>query len=266
MNRPPARIGGSWVNRVLLSLAGVAAAVAGWQLVSSLLLEQLPGPSAVAAAFVRLLLHEDPVFGRTLPQMVALSLWLVLRGAALGTVAGLGAGLLLGMSTPARAALRPLLAVVQPVPPLAWLPLAYVLFAALDRPSLWVQLFVVSVAVFFPVMSGTLQGVQYTPPVYKMVARTLGASRRQLISRIVFPAAFPSIIAGVRVGVGVGWMSIIAAEFVGGRTGIGFYIWNAYSIGGRVAEIVAGMLAIGVTGLAMNAALVALEKRRTPWL
>ena len=248
-----------------MAVASFAVAAALWQLAVWTGWMALPGPVTVTRTFFGLLVAADPVFGKTLWQMVGLSLWVVVRGGALGVVAGVVVGLLLSTFPRLRPALRPLLGVFQPVPPLAWLPLAYVVFAGADRPSLWVQLSVVAMAVFFPVTWATFHGVDYSPPVFGMVARTFGASSRQLLLRVSLPTALPSVMSGVRVGMGVGWMSIIAAEFVGGRTGIGFFVWNAYSLGGRTAQVMAGILAIGLTGLAMHYLLLAVEKWVVPW-
>lgn len=249
------------------AVALVSFVVAGlvWQVTVSAGWLELPGPVEVGATFLTLLVRPDPVFGKTLWEMVGLSLWIVLRGSLVGVLLGLPTGLVLGAFPRVRPAMRPLLGVLQPIPPLAWLPLAYLMFAGTSRPSMWVQLFVVALAVFFPVTWATFQGVEYSPRVYGMVARTFGARPEQLLFRVSLPAALPALMSGVRVGVGVGWMSIVAAEFVGGRTGIGFFVWNAYSLGGRSAQVMAGVLAIGLTGLLMNYLLMLLEKRVIPW-
>jgi len=81
----------------------------------------------------------------------------------------------------------------------------------------------------------------------------------------MLPASLPSIFNGIRVGFGVGWMCIVAAEFVGGKLGIGYYIWSSYSVGGRVAEIISGVAAIGLVGTVMNKFILFLEKRLVPW-
>jgi len=256
---------GRGVRESAAALASFAVVGLAWQAVVALGWLDLPGPVAVARTFLSLLVTPDPVFGKTIWEMVGLSLWIVLRGGLVGVLAGLPTGLVLGAFPRIRPALRPLLGVLQPIPPLAWLPLAYLVFAGAARPSVWVQLFVVALAVFFPVTWATFQGVEYSPPVFAMVARTFGATSRQLLFRVSLPAALPALMSGIRVGVGVGWMSIIAAEFVGGRTGIGFFVWNAYSLGGRSAQVMAGILAIGLTGLAMNYLLLLLEKKVTPW-
>ncbi len=245
--------------------SGLLAIAVLWQLASGLGLIGFPSPLAVVRTFVSLIFIGDPVLGKNLLEMLLLSLWVVIRGAAVGAVLGVLVGVAAGSSVRARIMLQPLVGLLQPIPPLAWLPLAYLIFSGTSQATAWVQLLVVSLAVFFPVLGATLQGVAYIPPTYAMVGRTLGASSRYLLLHVALPAALPSIMGGIRVGVGVGWMSIIAAEFVGGRAGIGFFIWNAYSIGGRADQIIAGVVVIGLAGLAMYSLLLLAERRLTPW-
>ena len=251
--------------RFALRASGLLALAILWQLASGLGLIGVPGPLVVARTLVSLIVVGDPVLGKTLLEMLLLSLWVVVRGAAVGAVLGVLVGVAAGSSVRARIVLQPLVGVLQPIPPLAWLPLAYLVFSGVAQTTTWVQLLIVSLAVFFPVVGATVQGVAYTPPTYAMVGRTLGAGPGYLLLHVALPAALPSIMGGLRVGIGVGWMSIIAAEFVGGRAGIGFFIWNAYSIGGRADQIIAGVVAIGLAGLAMASLLLLAERRLTPW-
>jgi len=158
-----------------------------------------------------------------------------------------------------------ILEILRPIPPLAWIPLGYILLSFVETPSAYVQLLVVFVGAFFPILVNTVQGVKEINKNLIDAAKSCGASDKDIFFRVIIPASVPSVITGLRIGLGVGWMCIVAAEFVGGRSGIGFYIWSAYSLGGRGPEIIAGMAAIGAVSYLLNKSVLIIEKRLTPW-
>lgn len=239
--------------------------VLGWHLVSAGGVMALPAPGEVLVAFWILVTAGDPLYAWTLQRFVLASLSIVMRGCVLAVVLAIPLGVLMGYSKVAERCLGLLVEVFRPIAPLAWIPIAYIMFANLQNPTIYVQTFIVFVGAIFPVITSTIVGVKSIKPVIIDAARTFGATPNQILWKVVLPAAIPHIIAGIRVGLGIGWMCIVAAEFVGGKKGIGFYIWSIYNIGGRGAEIVAGMMAIGLVGYLMNRGILWLEKKLTPW-
>jgi len=215
--------------------------------------------------FVNLIVSGDPLFNKTLQEIVWSSLQRVIKACLLSFLTAIPLGILMGTVTWFRQYVDSVLEMLRPIPPLAWIPLAYVIFANASRPTEYVQIFVVFVGAFFPVLLDTIHGISMVSSIYIEAARTMGASRWQILTRIMLPGSLPSIFNGIRVGFGVGWMCIVAAEFVGGKLGIGYYIWSSYSTGGREAEIISGVIAIGLVGTAINRLVLFLEKRLVPW-
>ncbi|MDY6960007.1 MAG: ABC transporter permease subunit, partial [Halobacteriota archaeon] len=130
-----------------------------------------------------------------------------------------------------------------------------------------VQIFIVFVGAFFPAVLNTVHGVKSIDTAYIESARTFGSSDLQILQKVIIPGSLPSIITGVRIGLGIGWMCVVAAEMIGGSaSGIGFFIWAMYSIGGGTAKIISGMIAIGAVGYLMNDGILRVEKRVLKWL
>ncbi|MEW6423964.1 MAG: ABC transporter permease [Bacillota bacterium] len=236
-----------------------------WQTAAFSKLVELPAPWETAKTFFDLVVRGDPFYEKTLQELTLASLKMVLAGCCLSLLVGLPLGILMGSWPKLEIFANTVLEMLRPIPPLAWIPLGYVLFARMEAPTFWVQLLIVFVGSFFPILLSTVEGVKNVEKIYLDVARSCGAPQRDILFKVRLPAAAPLIITGVRVGLGVGWMSIIAAEFVGGKTGIGYYIWSVYNIGGRTAEIISGMIAIGLVSFLLNKSVLFLEKRLTPW-
>lgn len=251
-------------RQLLKGLSAVTVLVV-WQAVSVLQLLELPTPLQTLRVFISLIVQGDPLYEMTLQSIVWASLVIVIKACLLSFVVAVPLGILMGAVAWVREYSEALLEMLRPVPPLAWIPLGYVVFANTTSPTVYVQIFVVFIGAFFPVLLNTVHGINMVNPIYIDAARTMGASRRQMLTRVMFPGALPSIFNGMRVGFGVGWMCIVAAEFVGGKMGIGYYIWSSYSVGGRTAEIICGVIAIGIIGTAINQLVLFLEKRFVPW-
>lgn len=265
MTPPPDIAAVGWVPGVVPGLAGGLTFIIIWHLAAATGLVGLPTPGEALAVLAALVVKGDPLYGWTLQQFTWASLQIVLKGWAASTAVAVPLGLAMGFSPRLERVAGGFLELMRPLPPVAWIPLAYLIFAAFPGPTAWVQTFVVFVGAFFPTLVTTTEAVKGVDPLYIEAARTFGASPRQVLSKVVIPAVLPSVITGTRIGLGVGWMCIVAAEFVGGRKGIGFYIWSVYNVGGRAPEIVAGMVAIGVVGYLANRGLLWVEKRLSPW-
>ncbi|MHC1624761.1 MAG: ABC transporter permease, partial [Methermicoccaceae archaeon] len=129
-----------------------------------------------------------------------------------------------------------------------------------------VQIFVVFIGAFFPILLNTIHGVKGVEPILLEVAQTFGARKRDQILKVVIPASSPSIMTGIRIGLGVGWECVVAAEMIGGTSsGVGLFIWDMYSIGGSAAEIVCGMITIGLVGYLMNEILLLIQRGVLRW-
>jgi NitT/TauT family transport system permease protein len=251
-------------DKIIKRVLSLAIFFATWWLVHTLL-KSFPGPVETIQTFLKLITIGDPLFGRTLQELVWESLKVVLKGAGLAFLAALPLGIFMGAYRPLEEVGNLIIEIIRPVPPLAWIPVAYLAFGGLANPTAYVQTFVVAVGVFFPSLLNTVLGIKLVEPIYSQSAKTMGASWRQILLFILLPGAIPSIITGLRIGLGIGWMSIIAAEFVGGKMGIGYYIWAVYNIGGRAPEILAGIVAIGLVGYLINEGVVFIEKRLIKW-
>lgn len=253
------------VQSFILRSLSIASVLVLWQIITTWNLLELPSPLATLKVFVDLLIKGDALYGKTLQEIVWASLQIVLQASLLSFVLAVPLGILMGSLDWFRQYSEATLEMLRPIPPLAWIPLAYVIFASASQPTVYVQIFVVFIGAFFPVLLNTIHGISILDRIYIDAAQTMGASPRQILFRILLPGALPSIFNGIRVGFGVGWMCIVAAEFVGGRMGIGYYIWSSYSVGGREAEIISGMIAIGLVGSAINKMVLFLETRLMPW-
>lgn len=163
----------------------------------------------------------------------------------LATALGILLGLVMGRSRFARDVLMPYLEILRPIPAVAWIPLA-ILMMPTEESSI---IYITFLGALFPIVLNTIHGVEQTPEVLVRAARTLGASRLQVFWYVVIPAALPSIAAGLAIGMGVAWFSLLAGEIISGQYGIGYFTWNAYSLI-NYPDIVVGMLAIGGLGTA----------------
>lgn len=190
---------------------------------------------------------------------VKASLVRVVQGGAIAFIIGVPVGIGIGYSRLIHDILNPIIEIVRNMPPMAWIPLA--IFILVSGGSI----FIVFIGVVFPIILNTIYGVRSTDARLIDAARTLGASQAQVILKVIIPSAVPSIIAGLRIGLGVGWMAIVAAEMViRSPVGLGYFIWNMGDLG-RYAEMVAGMIVIGVIGYIMNISILLLQKKVIKW-
>jgi ABC-type nitrate/sulfonate/bicarbonate transport system permease component len=155
---------------------------------------------------------------------------------------------------------NPIMEILRPIPPLAWIPLSILWFGLGDEQNE----FIIFLGMFFPILINTITAVKNIEPNFVRAARSLGAPERKVLTRIVLVGALPQIITGVRVGLGVGWMALVAAELVGANSGLGFLINDARSML-RTDTIVVGMLTIGLIGLLIDLTIRLLSRRLLPW-
>jgi NitT/TauT family transport system permease protein len=180
-----------------------------------------------------------------LPQYIADSLFRVLCGYLAAVFVGIPVGLALGWWSGASRAMNPLIQMLRPISPLAWMPLAVIWFGV----SNLAPIFLIFLASFFPIVIATMNGVRNVPPMYIQAGRNFGLTTAQLMRRVIFPAVLPRIIVGLRIAFGIAWLVLVAAEMIAVDSGLGYLIIDARNAGKRYDLVVGGMLLIGVIGL-----------------
>ena len=155
---------------------------------------------------------------------------------------------------------NPIMEILRPIPPLAWIPLSILWFGIGNEQNE----FIIFLGMFFPILVNTIVGVKNIDPNFVRAARSLGAPEHKILMRIVLVGALPQIITGIRIGLGVGWMALVAAELVGADSGLGFLINDARSML-RTDSISVGMLTIGLVGLLIDTAIRMVGRRVLPW-
>jgi nitrate/nitrite transport system permease protein len=178
---------------------------------------------------------------------ITASLGRVAIGFTLSAIVGIGLGILIGTNKFLFDAVDPIFQVLRTVPPLAWLPISLAAFKD-SQPS---ALFVIFITSIWPIIINTTVGVQQIPQDYRNVARVLKLSKQKYFFKILFPAAVPYIFTGLRIGIGLSWLAIVAAEMLVGGVGIGFFIWDAYN-SSKISEIMLALVYVGVVGLLLD--------------
>jgi len=235
-----------------------------WQGLSSIQVipsYKLPSPVEIVLGFKDLLIIGVPP-GNLLHNHVLYSLYRVALGYAIAALLAIPLGLLMGWSPGFLRITRPLFEVVRPIPPLAWIPIAILWFGIGIKSAA----FIIFLGAFFPILLNTISGVLTVPPILIEAARTLHAKEKDIFLKVLLPGAVPSIFVGMRIGIGIGWMTLVAAEFTGVKEGygLGYMIMTARDIQ-RPDEILAGMLVIGVIGLLIDIGLRATESKTIKW-
>jgi ABC-type nitrate/sulfonate/bicarbonate transport system permease component len=200
--------------------------------------------------------------GYTLFTHIAESLYRVIYGFSIAIVIAVPLGIVMGWSKVLRELLNPLVEIIRPIPPLAWIPIAIFWFGIGIKSAA----FIIFLGAFFPILLSTVSGVLSVDPILIEASRTLGARQRDIYTKILIPGATPSIYTGLRIGMGVAWMTLIAAEFTGVKSGygLGYMIMVARDIQ-RPDYILAGMMVIGITGYTLDTCLRTLERMMLRW-
>jgi ABC-type nitrate/sulfonate/bicarbonate transport system permease component len=222
---------------------------------------KLPSPWAVMRGFGELATKGMPP-GQLLHWHLLYSLLRVGLGFVAAALVGVPLGLALGAFPRLRRTFSPIVELLRPVPPLAWIPIS-ILWFGIGLPSAG---FIIFLGAFFPIVLNTTAGVLEVNPVLTEAVRTLGAGRREIIKKVLLPGALPNIFVGLRIGLGIGWMTLVAAEFTGVRSGygLGYMIMTARDIQ-RPDEIIAGMAVIGLVGLCIDGLVRLAQRRLVPW-
>ncbi len=188
------------------------------------------------------------------------SLSRVFAGYLLAALLGVALGLLIGRSKWVEDTLPPPLEVLRPIPAVAWIPLAILMFPSSELS----MVFITFTGALFPVLLNTIHGVEAVDPRLVASARSLGAGRAAILREVVLPGALPSIVTGLAIGMGTSWFCLVTAEMISGQFGIGYYTWESYTLQ-NYPDIIVGMLLIGVLGMGSSALVKRLGALATPW-
>ena len=213
----------------------------------------LPTPWGVVRGIGDLFEH-----GLLLKYLVA-SLFRVTWGFLLAVVLAVPLGLLIGWNRRADMAFNPLIQILRPISPLAWIPIAILWFGVGD----FAAIFLIFLGCFFPLLLTAINAVRGIPAVYINAGRNFGLSTAALVSRVLFPAVIPQLIIGMRITLGVGWLVVVAAEMIAVSSGLGFLIVDARNAGNRYDLVVAGMVIIGLIGLLLDMGMRSLEQLKS---
>ncbi len=191
---------------------------------------------------------------------VLISVRRIFTGFTIAALIGIPLGLAIGRFRLARDLLLPICEVMRPIPAIAWVPMSIMLWPT-NEVSI---VFITFLGSFFPILLNTIHGVNSLDKVFLRAASSLGASEFRLFLHVILPGALPQIFTGLAVGMGVAWVSLIAAEMISGQFGVGYFTWEAYSLI-AYAEIVLGMITIGILGLASSAVIRVAGHIAMPW-
>ena len=231
----------------------------------------LPSPLAVVQRWIAYLLPQVPyaeatgswlawaVSGELIVDSIG-SMYRVVVGFLIGAGLALPLGLMMGASQRVYAWLNPLAQVLRPIPPIAYIPLSILWFGLGNPPAI----FLIAIGAFFPVLINTIAGVRHVDGIYIRAARNLGANQRTMFLRVMLPAAVPYILSGVRIGIGTAFIVVIVSEMIAVNNGLGFrileareYFWSD--------KIIAGMISIGMLGLAIDVGVTKLNNHLLRW-
>jgi NitT/TauT family transport system permease protein len=201
-----------------------------------------PSPEAVAAGLAELARKG------LLLAYIRDSLLRVAVGYGLALAIGIPLGIFLGWQPAAARAVNPVIQLLRPISPLAWIPVAIVLFGVNDTAAV----FLIFLASLFPILVSAMNGVRGVPAMYRDAGRNFGLTRGALLARVVFPAALPEILTGLRIALGVAWIVVVAAEMIAVNSGLGYLVIDSRNAGKRYDLVVAAMILIGTIGLALN--------------
>lgn len=256
-----------WRERLESALRAVVGPVAGfalfvlvWQVVA-MRIPEIPTPGVTWRAAVEL--FSDPFYDngpndKGIGWNLLASLQRVALGFGLAALVGIPAGFAIGRYAAVRAMFSPIVSLLRPVSPLAWLPLGLLLFKAANPAAIW-AIFICSI---WPMIINTAVGVARVPQDYLNVARVLNLSEWKVTTKVLLPAVLPYMLTGVRLSIGTAWLVIVAAEMLTGGTGIGFWLWDEWN-NLKVEHIVIAIFVIGIVGLLLETLLVALARRYT---
>jgi nitrate/nitrite transport system permease protein len=239
------------LKHIVPPLLALAVFLIVWQILCPPGSKGLPGPLQVLGEtwdpYIINPFFDNGGTDKGLALQIFASLQRVAIGFSLSTLVGISLGILIGTNQFIYRALDPLFQVLRTIPPLAWLPISLAAFQQ-SNPS---AIFVIFITSIWPIIINTTVGVQQIPQDYRNVARVLRLSKQKYFFKILFPAAVPYIFTGLRIGIGLSWLAIVAAEMLVGGVGIGFFIWDAYN-NSLLSQIILALVYVGIVGLLLD--------------
>jgi nitrate/nitrite transport system permease protein len=257
--KPPFDWSGLWL-KVLPPIIGIALLVGIWHLLT-MKGGNFPTPGATFDEAIKV--FSDPFYSKGpndqgIGWNILFSLQRVAVGFGLAALVGIPMGFMIGRFAFLSNMVSPLISLLRPVSPLAWLPIGLLVFKAANPAAIW-TIFICSI---WPMIINTAVGVQRVPSDYLNVARVLNLSEWKVITQILFPAVLPYMLTGVRLSVGTAWLVIVAAEMLTGGVGIGFWVWDEWN-NLNVTHILIAIFVIGIVGLLLEWALISIAKKFT---
>jgi NitT/TauT family transport system permease protein len=248
-------------GRVALQIAAVLVCLGAWYVVTLLKLNlglitfhNVPSPVDVARGGWEFLTSSAAT------KHVLASIRRVGIGFGLATVVGVVTGMLAGRYWPFRNVVMPPLEIIRPIPAVAWIPLAILMFPSSEAS----MIFITFLGALFPILLNTIHGAEAVDPRLVASARSLGAGGAQTFREVIFPGALPNIITGLVIGIGTAWFCLVTAEMISGQFGIGYFTWMSYTVQDYPGTVV-GMILIGILGLGSSLLVRRLGDAATPW-
>ena len=251
---------GALVVRTVAPLLGLSLFIAFWAALSAYR-KDLPGPAETWAAAT--VLFADPFYvngpnDQGIGWNILHSLGRVGTGFGMAALIGIPLGFMLGRFRFLNDMFSPVISLLRPVSPLAWLPIGLLVFKAAEPASIWV-IFISSI---WPIIINTAVGVSQVPQDYLNVARVLNLSEWKVFTKILFPSVLPYLLTGIRLSIGVAWLVIVAAEMLTGGVGLGFWVWDEWN-NLNVAHIIIAIFVVGLVGLLLEQLLIQIARRFT---
>lgn len=249
-------------DQIILPLLGVALVLGLWAMASATVAPELPPPGKAwieSWPYIKEPFAYRGEMDQGILRFTWLSLILVAKGYALALLIGVPLGFILGLSKTASTALDPVIQVLRPVSPLAWLPLGFVIFlGAGPMASEYAALFTIALCAMWPTVLNTAVGVRATPVDYLNVARVLKLSPFKTLTKVYIPSTLPYMFTGFRLSLGIAWLVIVAAEMLTGRPGVGGFLWQEYN-SLNYSRIILCILIIGLVGFILDRLMNAIE-------
>jgi nitrate/nitrite transport system permease protein len=249
-------------RKIVAPLIAITVFLIIWQLLTLSPDANLPSPIKVVQQTWELII--DPFFdkgatNKGLFWQIWASVQRVIQGFTLAAIVGISIGIIVGTNEFLYDALDPIFQILRTIPPLAWLPIALATFQQ-SNPS---AIFVIFITSIWPIILNTIAGVQQIPQDYVNVSKVLQLSRKEYFLDVVFPATVPYIFTGLRIGIGLSWLAIVAAEMLIGGVGIGFFIWDAWNAA-NISQIIIALIYVGLVGLLLDKTIAFIATKVVP--
>ena len=271
----------AYIRKVITTILVPTTALVLWQIIAVKLGNPVILPTVDAVLSILLNPLEELLSMGSLLQNILISLWRVLIGFILAVVIAVPLGIIMGYNQTVFNLFNQSLGLIRPIPPLAWVPLVLAWFGIASLANLFgiqsgeaylylrniklSMIFIIFIGAFFPVLTSAIYGVQSVRKILIDSALVLGAAPYQVFRKILLPAALPSIVNGMRIGLGVAWMCLVSAEMLPGSiAGVGYLITHAYTVA-RTEIVVAGMVSIGIIGTILDTGFRLLADRKFSW-